>query len=353
MDKPKSRLVAIHHVGKLVSIIDRFFDTEHFSEDWVAFVFSDKPNMHRVKFLLEEIVTGNRENLSYGDKKDLFWFFSEEVVNYLFAFVNMDSMVNDNMEFRIFMLEFFRKLSALEHDVDKEGMLYAIKHSLLDTFQSPVDIKKQIEQNWLVKVKRLISNSSLKALVQIVEGNFFFVDLKEPSVLIEWGNALEKALTFSGNNVYIFRKDIPLDRNLFSRELQLFDLQHTDAKISDFLSYLKEHHGVEQIISIDGLEQAQQFFDLEVSVFLQKESMVRMLYSLLAMTQVVLKKKNIVLENTAGELSMIGLYDDVMVPNKVAHGYYGKDAITFTVRQWDKEQQLVLTWSGADSFDID
>jgi len=102
--------------------------------------------MNRVKFLLENIATGNLDNFSFSDKKDFFDIFSVDMIKYFREFIEIDNLVNDNTNFNIFLQRFLKEIVYVKKEIEKSNILMEIKKHLNNVLDIKDNFKAKIEK---------------------------------------------------------------------------------------------------------------------------------------------------------------------------------------------------------------
>jgi hypothetical protein len=106
------------NINKLVDFINDFYEEDHMTKDGATFKFGNKPNMTRIRFLLDGIINGQTEDFSLSDKKAVMETFSHDIMQYIRKCVEIEALV-DNRDFLLFLEDFFVKIDKLTQDIIK------------------------------------------------------------------------------------------------------------------------------------------------------------------------------------------------------------------------------------------
>lgn len=340
-------------INKLLTIIERFYDIEHFSEDWTMFKFGNKPNIDRLSFLLETIIVYNTDT-SLQDKKDLINIFDTNLIEYLYEFLNLESYLNDNIEFRIFLQDFFEKIDVVKKDIEKWDMLMKIKRNLKSNLEHVDIFKQNFGENGDMKILRRFWTSRQPIfLIKSKNWELFFVDMINAKIIFECWNVFEKWYSFGENKLFVFQKELDFDFDIFKQEAKEFDIKNNDVKIWDFLELLEEKYNVKKIVDIKSrFKERDKFVEQDLNAVFVNENIFKALFFIVNNLCFKEIKKQIFVNNKFGNIIDLGLYDDVWIPWKIKNWYKDKEAIQISITQWDIEKILITNGIDYDIFDI-
>ncbi len=347
--------IRIKDINKLVEIIERFYEVEHFSENGTPFTFGDKPNINRVRFLLEGIIEWNAQNYSLSDREELFGIFSRDMIKYLNEFIEMENLINNNADLGIFLQDFFNQMSKAKKSFERSDMLRIIQKSLLSNFGLWNNFKKQVGEEWKITlIKKLWNENNPIILVKSEKSELFFIDILNNNILFECGNVFEKWYAFGWNKIFIFSKNINFSIEEFRKEIENFVLQNNNANIWDFLDHLKVKYWIQDNMDLKKISGGKDnFFDQNIDISLEYETVLKSLFFIITNARFFMKKKQIFIENELWKLFELWLWDSLEKPSKLKELYKWDEAIQIPVVENNSKKIIVTTWTSWDIFDVD
>lgn len=351
----KNNETYIHDIEKLVSIIDSFYETEHFSDGWAICTFPDKPNMKRIRFLLELMVSDDIDVLSLSDIYDLRNIFTDNIIKYLRHILDIQDCFEDTFEFRVFLQKVMVKYTALKEQFKKLELLSDIQHHLKETLTNEDFDSKKFREVIGNKYKIISFVGDKKSPILVLDSNMWQVvciDLVHNKVLHECWNYFEKWYSFGGKKIFIFDKKIKFDLDTLKKEIGVFDIKDDNLTVLDFLYTLKEKYHVQADFKIlSTVSEFDSFTKHPISVIRANDKNIDVILLMLNSVGFEKTKKMIFTSNKIWSFRKIWVFDAYSAPTKIEGLYRGKEAINMTVFEGNNKKILVTNGDEFDMFD--
>ena len=344
------------HVDKLVSIIERFYETDHVSDSGTTYTFTNKPNIQRVRFLLEGMVNNQTEDFSVFDKNELLSIFSWDIFKYIQEFMTLNSMINEDKAFLKFLQDFFKKMHSLEQDAIKWDLLRIVKNCLDTVLQEPIDTaKKQIEKWWLCKVISVVGKSDAPILLiqSTKKWELFLIDAKSNQIVKDCWDALEKKYAFSGQKLFIFNKITSRNKEKLSKLAEEMNIKNSNATIKDFLVALKNTYGIHQDVINIHIAEREELMQQNLDIAIESKQIIPALIEIFQIVNFLPKRKEIVISNTEWEIIDLWSYEAYTAPTKIPAWYKNKDGIKIPVTEKGTNKIIVTNGEKYDIFDME
>ncbi len=353
MESPKSNTA---NISKLVDFINDFYEEDHMTKDWAIFKFGNKPNMTRVRFLLDGIINGQTEDFSLSDKKTVMETFSRDIMEYIRKCVEIEALV-DNRDFLLFLKDFFDKIDKLMQEIVKWDVLSAVRLSLKSTLGEPIAVTKaQIEKDWSYKVNAIVGKAEEPIfLIKKKEWwELFFIDIKKNTILQECGNELEKAYSFADEKFFIFNKSIQRKESMLKNEATALNAKNSDATVKDFFDILIQKYNIPGDITKLPIKNRDVLLEQNLYVMMDDETNVlKQVLMVLNMLNFLPNKKLIVFNTNQGKLINLWLYDTYEIPTKIKGGYESKVGIQIPVVEKGVHKIILTNGEKFDKLDLD
>jgi len=326
------------------------------TKDGATFKFGNKPNMTRIRFLLDGIINGQTEDFSLSDKKAVMETFSHDIMQYIRKCVEIEALV-DNRDFLLFLEDFFVKIDKLTQDIIKWDVLSVVRLSLKSTLGEPIaTTKAQIEKDWSYKVKAVVGKTEEPIfLIKKKEWwELFFIDVKKNTIVQECGNELEKAYSFADKKIFIFNKSIQRNESTLKNEATALNSKNSDATIKDFFDMLRQEYNISKDVTTLPIQNWDVLLEQNLYVMMDDETNVlKQILMVLNMFNFIPNKKLIVFNTNEGKLKNLWLYDTYEIPTKMKEWYESKVGIQIPVVEKGVHKIILTNGEKFDKLDLD
>jgi len=320
------------NITKLVDFINDFYEEEHMTKDWA--IVSNKPNIARIRFLLDGIINGQTEDFSLSDKKAVMKIFTYDMMKYIKKCIEIEVLM-DNRDFLLFIEDFIIKIDKLIQEIIKWDVLSAVRLSLKSTLGEPIAATKaQIEKGWSYKVDAIVGKTEepIFLIKKKKWWELFFIDVKKNTIVQECGNKLEKAYFFADEKFFIFNKSIQRNKTTLKNEATALNAKNSDATIKDFLDMLKQAYTIPGDITKLPIENWNVLLEQNLYAMMDdKTNILKKMILVLNTLDFLPNKKLIVFNTNQGKLINLGLYDTYEIPTKMKEWYESKVGIQIPV----------------------
>lgn len=352
----KNNEIHIHDIEKLVSIIDSFYETEHFSDGWAICTFPNKPNMERIRYLLETMLMDDINILSLSDIYDLKNIFAENMVVHLRQKLAIEECFEDNFEFKIFIQKVFNKYNSLGEHLKKLELLSDIQQKLKNTLTNKeFDIQKfrEIIGNKYKIIMFLWNKTSPLVVLDSNRWQAFCVDILNNTILHECWNSFEKWYSLGDSKILIFDKKVKFDFDTLKEEISVFDIKNNNLSTWDFLHYLKAKYNIKTDVStFASSKEFKEYLEYEVSIISKNDLNINLLLWSMNRIGFVKTKKKIFIINNIWNIIDAWMFDDYESPKKGEGLYKDKKALHILVSDWSTKKVLVTNGDEFDMFDV-
>jgi hypothetical protein len=199
------------HVDEILDLINSFNYDEHINDEGIAYRRENKPNMSRVKMVLEDLLFNRGENLSFSDQQFLMEIFSLNFNEFLKEHYSIIGQVQDKDQMLIFIQDLYERIHGqMRAKYEIKRVIFTIQQELLKNTSeklSPKNLQAALKKNSAGKIVESYANQKASyALIKTNDSNYYRMDISNNKVLQSCGESLEKAYSFQDNKIFVFEQ---------------------------------------------------------------------------------------------------------------------------------------------------
>jgi len=347
-------------INELIDIINGFYDDEHISEGGTIYHMWDKPNIDRVRLLLEDLLLNKGKNLGISDQKFLMDIFSSDLKFHIREHLNIISNINNTDKIESFVIDVFDKVHfRLRSQYEKNNILFTLKQALTtNTNQSlsPKVIQKALEKKFAGKMILSFSKwETLYAIIKSNDNNHYLVDLNNNKIIQTCWENLDKAYKFDENKIFIFDQRVLKSKEQIQMFIEQFLITSNDGTVKSFFLFLKDQLNADyQWYLMKQIETLDDEIEL-ADVYEQKWEMFSLLIQqLLNYGNVIAGNKIVFALNNQWDFECLGTYKATEKPNLLKENYKNLPGIQLPVTGQDnKRYVIVINGIQHDTFGMD
>jgi len=321
----------------------------------------DKPNISRIRLLLEDLLLNRWWNLSMGDQNFLMDIFSIDLRIHIKEHLNIMSHIKNIDKIEVFIMDVFDKVHfRVRTQYEKKNILFAIKQIFTEyngiQQVSPKVLQKALEKKYAGKI--ILSFSQWETLYAIVKSNdnqHYLIDINNNKIAQYCGDDLEKSYIFSENKIFVFKQPIIKSKEQIKMLIEQFILISKEGTLQAFFLFLKEQCNVnyeewtkERFNTLNNEVQMADIYEQKWEIFSV------LVQQLLHYGNVATGNKVIFTLNTQGSFECLGTWKSIEKPILLKDTYKNLPGIQLPVLdQNDKKHLLITNGIQHDTFDLE
>jgi len=265
METPNSSNQA--HIDEILELINSFNYDKHINAEGISYTRENKPNMVRVKMVLEDLLFNKGENLSFSDQQFLMEVFSLDFNNFLKEHYSIIAQVQEKDQMLIFIQDLYERIHGQmrsKHEIKR--VIFTIQQELLKNTSeklSPKNLQVALKKNSAGKiVESYIDQKTSYALIKTNDSNYYRMDITNNKVLQSCGETLEKAYSFQNNKLFIFEQHGVQTKEQVKSLIERFLVVSNDTSLKSFILYLEEQYDIKKESLKDSLSGESDSIDL-------------------------------------------------------------------------------------------